>query len=101
MSKYKRDDAEFRARIAELADAGLRFPSARAKLHFDGQHCSLWRERPCNECAQPANVIEPPTRRGHFNLPGLIVGLGYMIGLGVILGFAITGVIALFMGGVH
>ena len=40
MSAYKRDDKQFRAQIAALADAGLKFPTAPAKLpeyplHFD------------------------------------------------------------------
>jgi hypothetical protein len=66
MSKYVRDDKKFRAQVASLADAGLTFPTAPAKLpeyplHFDGQHCSLFRERPCNECAQPANFNGVPS----------------------------------------
>ena len=40
MSKYRRDDKTFRTQIATLADAGLKFPTAPAKLpeyplHFD------------------------------------------------------------------
>jgi hypothetical protein len=53
MSNYRRDDKEFKARIAALADAGLRFPTTPGKLA----------------------ELPLPIRRGHFNLPGLVIGL--------------------------
>lgn len=113
MSKYKRDDKEFKAQVAALADSGL-------KLHV-GANCSLFRARPCNECGQPANIggvpayvristpaervlspivhVEPPTRRGHFNLPGFVIGLIY----GAVIVGAIVGafLLAASVGGVR
>ena len=79
MSKYRRDDKMFRAQVMSLADAGLKFPTASAKL--------------------PAyvRVHEPPTRRGHVNLPGLIIGLIY----GAIVGGGVVGIIAVIVGGVR
>ncbi len=83
MSKYRRDDQKFREQIAALADAGLTFPTAPAKLpeyplHFDGMAtklvgapgsltigighvCSLYRARPCSECVVDMAKLEGET----------------------------------------
>ena len=77
MSKYRRDDKTFRTQIATLADAGLKFPTA------TGQACSLYRARPCSECAEPASfngvpayvrTIEPLEIGPKGKLPEFIAG---------------------------
>jgi len=111
MSKYRCDDKAFRTQITKLADAGLTFPTASAKLpeYPLGTACSLYRARPCSECkcvtvpvdinGVPAYVrtIEPPTRRGHFNLPGLIAGLIF----GALLTLVAVALALAFFGGAH
>jgi hypothetical protein len=89
MSKYIRDDKQFREQVAKLADAGLRLDRS----------IKTAREAMVEPPAY-VRTIEPPTRRGHFNLPGLIVGLLYMGIVGTVLGLAVVGVIAL-IGGAH
>ena len=77
MSRYVRDDKTFREQIAKLADAGLKFPTA------TGQACSLYRARPCSECAEPANfngvpayvrTIEPLEIAPKGKLPEFVAG---------------------------
>ena len=62
MSKYRRDDKAFREQVAKLADAGLVLGSFKKEdypAHM-GQACSLYRARPCSECAEPANFNGVP-----------------------------------------
>ena len=80
MSKYRRDDKTFREQIAKLADAGLKFPSAPAKLPehplcFDG---FSKKDYPVNFNDVPAymRTFEPqPDFVNKFNPSGLIAGL--------------------------
>jgi len=53
-SSYKRDDKQFRAQIAKLADAGL-------NLHV-GANCSIPRARPCNECTEETSLCSPVSK---------------------------------------
>ena len=62
MAKYRRDDKTFREQITKLADAGLVLGSFKKEdypAHI-GQACSLYRVRPCSECAEPANFNGVP-----------------------------------------
>jgi len=82
MSKYRCDDKAFRTQITKLADAGLTFPTASAKLpeYPLGTACSLYRARPCSECAEPANFNGVPARtcarlnRWKSHLPEFVAG---------------------------
>lgn len=107
MSKYIRDDKQFREQVAKLAAASLRLDrsikTARETMIAPLEaHGFSKKDYPTNFNGVPAymRTIDPPTKRGHFNLPGLIVGLLYMTIVGAVLGLAVVGVIAL-IGGVR
>jgi len=69
MSKYRRDDKQFREQINKLADSGLKFPTAPFIDEMEhkmigepgsltvGTACSLYRARPCSECVE-VNTID-------------------------------------------
>lgn len=82
MSRYIRDDKTFRAQIANLAAAGLKFPTAPAKLpeyplHFDE---ITYRIRDMSEATD--YEIKPKGR-----LPEVVAG--------VVMGIVVLGIIAL------
>lgn len=105
MSRYVRDDKEFRARVAKLADAGLTFPTAPAKLseyplHFDElvgdtkatleAHGFSKKDYPANFNGVPAYVrtIEPLEIAPKGKLPELVAGLVWwspFIAIGIVL----------------
>ena len=85
MSKYIRDDKTFRAQISNLADAGLKFPTAPAKLpeyplHFDEMETKLVgfskNDYPANFNGVPAYVrtIEPLEIAPKGKLPEFVAG---------------------------
>ena len=105
MSKYIRDDKQFREQVAKLANAGLRFPTnveggfarpASAEDFVPSRLVNpeeqavrdLVTKRLADKAAERAQTIDPPTKRGHFNLPGLVAGLIWwspFIAVGIVL----------------
>ena len=84
MSKYIRDDKQFREQVAKLAAAGLRLDrsikTARETMIAPLEaHGFSKKDYPTNFNGVPAYVrtIEPPVRKTNigFNLPGLVAGL--------------------------
>lgn len=80
MSRYVRDDKQFREQVIALADAGL---------VLGDPTCSIHRARPCNECAQPTTfeesvrVVTEPQQTPKGKLPEFLAGV-VAVGIGIV-----------------